>query len=155
MGGGGGVEGCPEFGLGAAVVADGDLARLGEFFAEAFDAVVQGVLIGAPTAMTNAACRGRSSMLASSWRLYSASWRQVAMSSASPLRTSRRWVNWSSMLPLARSLRTNSISRLTVTRLTAKSKVAPVSRSSRACRNSDPGNTMPALGMSTTGRIAW
>jgi hypothetical protein len=46
VGGGGGVEGCPEFGLGAAVVADGDLARLGEFFAEAFDAVVQGVLIG-------------------------------------------------------------------------------------------------------------
>ena len=46
MGGCGGVERRPQFGLGAAVVADGDLAGLGEFFAQAFDAVVQRVWVG-------------------------------------------------------------------------------------------------------------
>ena len=51
MVGGGGVEGSPQSGLGAAVVADGDLAGAGEFFAQPFDAVVERVWSGAPTAI--------------------------------------------------------------------------------------------------------
>ena len=90
-----------------------------------------------------------------SWRLYSASWRQVAMSSASPLRTSRRWVNWSSMLPLARSLRTNSISRLNGYEVDGEVEGGAGVKVVEGCRNSEPGNTMPALGISTTGRMAW
>ena len=85
MKGDAGIKRGPEATLCTTVVADDDVPGVGQFLTEPFDRVVQGGGSAAPTPMRKGRPTGRSSTLAVSSRLYSASCRQVVDSSWSPL----------------------------------------------------------------------